>query len=242
MQDADTHPPAAMLVLLPALSSPRDITPDRTARNQDVSRLLCLPAELRNQMYVYVLGGNDVHFEHSSYRCLDNNTPGLEFETFVRKTGESKGSWSIPGHTLSLLTVCRQTQNEAKALVFESNDFYGDVDSLAAALPAMVTWTDARHMGTVNITLRRKDFVNKYSTPLLGWGFVGLLRLLREISFLRRVNIGVYDYRFEGVSSKDQGLCIHLGEEVKREFDEGSLAHEVVFGITNRWNERTVLT
>jgi hypothetical protein len=74
-------------------------------RNQD-SPLLCLPPEIRNRIWEYTLGGNDI-------RQVDY---GHRISVFLAKPHEGL-------NTFALLRVCRQTYAETALLPFSVNTF-----------------------------------------------------------------------------------------------------------------------
>jgi hypothetical protein len=72
------------------------------------SSFLCLPAELRNQVYTYVLGG-----ETFSIHCWRRYTP-FGFATRILRKRR---------FFLALLVVCRQLHSETRLLPFRLNAF-----------------------------------------------------------------------------------------------------------------------
>lgn len=87
---------------------------DRALRNQTTSRLLILPAELRNQIYDYAFGGFDIKF---TIRGVHN----LVYE----RNSETEGHKSQPVCTLIELvqstTICRQIHFETALLPLLKN-------------------------------------------------------------------------------------------------------------------------
>ncbi|KAH7408134.1 hypothetical protein DE146DRAFT_363538 [Phaeosphaeria sp. MPI-PUGE-AT-0046c] len=97
-------PDGAMSQVAPSDAS-RDLI---TARNQRESRLLQMPAEIRNSIYTYALGGHAFKFLWPK---------------------RIRGSQSTqPTYTLALPRVCRQIHTEASLVVFAANDFFLDLE------------------------------------------------------------------------------------------------------------------
>ncbi|KAF2035785.1 hypothetical protein EK21DRAFT_106629 [Setomelanomma holmii] len=90
---------------------------DISIRNQKVSSLLRLPAELRNEIYGYALGGNEIHFTYDGwYHEFRTYYYNIDHESFE---GAAK-------YCPDLIEVCRQIHEEARTLPFERNNF--DID------------------------------------------------------------------------------------------------------------------
>lgn len=88
-----------------------------TQRNDVVSPLLGLPAELRNRIYELVLGGKSIYLTSNRRVCIGEIAPcvippGPGYKSIDREHG-----------ALQLLQVCRQIYTEAQALVFSLNTF-----------------------------------------------------------------------------------------------------------------------
>jgi hypothetical protein len=105
--------------------SPAALTKVTTLRNQRQSPLLRLPAELRNKVYAYVLGGREI--ELCGYqRCqICNQAPYRDAISHY------------PRNLLNLLHACRQCHSEARLLPFSSSTFI--------ALPDEVNYIISRH-------------------------------------------------------------------------------------------------
>lgn len=90
-----------------------------TLHNQQQCHLLCLPAELRNAIYAFALGGNELYAELSSgkFRVLpDNNIPWM-------RASNTAGTWVCVTHFLALTATCRQIRSETSLLPFALNTF-----------------------------------------------------------------------------------------------------------------------
>ncbi|KAI4648275.1 hypothetical protein J4E93_004687 [Alternaria ventricosa] len=79
-------------------------------QNQRNSPLLRLPAEIRNLIFGYALGGRTFHISHNIYQDVTKNT------------NVSKNT-SVSKNALALLAVCRQVFAETALLPFSSNTF-----------------------------------------------------------------------------------------------------------------------
>jgi phage-related protein len=179
--------------------------------------------------------------QHSVHHYLHNHVLKLGFGTSTRKIGGSqyvsRNKWRRPGQFVGLLKVCRQIHAEANALVFASNDFYGNVDSVVVALRTILPLADARNVENVNITLGQEDysFYDGGLTWVLGDAFTNLVRLLKVIGGLRRVNItSPFPERWNGHVS-EQWIATQLDKHVRRELWDRPLSQEVVFRVTKEW-------
>jgi hypothetical protein len=82
---------------------------------------LRLPAELRNEIYKYALGGVEMVL-------FEGATPGTHFAVpskFVLALGTHGATPEPVAHGLALTQVCRQLYAETRLLTFQLNDFYG---------------------------------------------------------------------------------------------------------------------
>jgi hypothetical protein len=95
-----------------------------TARNQAQSPLLLLPAEMRNTIYEYVLGGYDIQIAHVSH-------PYHRLRA-VLKTDPSHDSTRLENF-LAITRTCRQIRAESNNLAFSLNEFGTDVPRLLLA-------------------------------------------------------------------------------------------------------------
>jgi hypothetical protein len=95
-----------------------------TARNQAQSPLLLLPAEMRNTIYDYVLGGYDIKIAHVSH-------PYHRLRA-VLKTDPSHDSTRLENF-LAITRTCRQIRAESNNLAFSLNEFGTDVPRLLLA-------------------------------------------------------------------------------------------------------------
>jgi hypothetical protein len=106
---AKLHAPA----LIKCLKSGAEIK-----RNKIKSPLLLLPAQIRNKIYGYVLGGNDLQYdEHNGLELRPQGT--LPFHK--------------PHNFLAFTTVNRQLQNETRLLSLALNDVVGHESHLHAS-------------------------------------------------------------------------------------------------------------
>ena len=102
--------------------------------NATEPRLLCLPAELRNKIYAYVLGGKFIALE----RNCDGKAIGAVYRhhksIFMRQTKPLV----LECHTLDLLRVCRQTYADTRTLPFTLNTFH------YKTLRSVICWLEER--------------------------------------------------------------------------------------------------
>lgn len=96
-----------------ALSFRRILTRRSSLQKETPSPLLCLPAELRNAIYHYVVGGYLIQPQE------EDNGPGKARR--IRHTGSQE--WHSPSVLLSLTGICREIQVEASLLSFSLNRF-----------------------------------------------------------------------------------------------------------------------
>lgn len=90
----------------------------RTIRNQRESPLLRLPAELRNKVYTYVLGGREIEL------CCNESCGCGGRRRYGRVPRGKQGPVShYPRSLLALLETCHQVHGEARLLPFSSNMF-----------------------------------------------------------------------------------------------------------------------
>ncbi|KAH7399684.1 hypothetical protein BKA66DRAFT_170217 [Pyrenochaeta sp. MPI-SDFR-AT-0127] len=97
---------------------------DVTRQNEVSSHFLRLPAELRNIIYAYTLTSDTGLWNVPEHTYLHASRLGK----FRPKSDEEQGPMRMAEqkhaqHHLSLLSVCRQVQKEAKLLPFELNIF-----------------------------------------------------------------------------------------------------------------------
>jgi hypothetical protein len=121
---------------------------------QPESRLLRLPAELRNEIYHYVLGGLSIRAKRSA-------SP-REFRIDIRDVdSRSSAAWKTPGHLLALTETCRQVYDETSLFPYSLNVFeyehYYDLCRWTAALAP-------RQLGAIS-QLR----VERFHLETLGW-------------------------------------------------------------------------
>ena len=109
-----------------------------TSRNSTISRLLLLPAEIRNKIFAYALGGTRIHVTHTrvgrtyQYHITSKIYP-LPDSLTVSSSGpastEVSDTYSVVAfpwfrlHKHALPLVCRQLYAEAATLVYTHNKF-----------------------------------------------------------------------------------------------------------------------
>jgi len=99
------------------ITSPTQTDISRTLRNQRESPLLRLPAELRNQIYVYVLGGHEIRTESRPHGYNMSSHPPIQLSS------HNKDDWNRPHHFLALTATSRQLRSETTWLPFKLNTF-----------------------------------------------------------------------------------------------------------------------
>jgi len=99
------------------VTSPTQTDITRTLRNQRESPLLRLPAELRNQIYAYVLGDHEICTESLPWGYP---TPGHHH---IQLSSHNNGIWTRPHHFLALTATSRQLRSETEFLPFRLNCF-----------------------------------------------------------------------------------------------------------------------
>jgi len=118
------------------------LTIPRTCRVQQDSLLLQLPAELRNQVYKYVLGGYEVElcFHSSCNACVEAAHEGRSISHYPRSN-------------LGLLEVCHQLYIEARLLPFSANTFIAIPEELADMISKNFSDEQANAIRSVGIQL-----------------------------------------------------------------------------------------
>jgi len=91
----------------------------RTLQNRD-SPLLRLPAEIRNQIYGYVIGGYEACPTWSSGDCIDVELRAAKYNT----SGDTRDCWAA---LFMLSYVCKQLNMETKNLPYELTVFQSDI-------------------------------------------------------------------------------------------------------------------
>ncbi|KAI4662054.1 uncharacterized protein J4E78_004845 [Alternaria triticimaculans] len=91
----------------------------RTLQNRD-SPLLRLPAEIRNQIYGYVIGGHEACPTWDSGACIDVEIRASRYNT----SGGTRKCWA---ELFNLTYVCKQLNMETKSLPYELTVFQADI-------------------------------------------------------------------------------------------------------------------
>jgi len=91
----------------------------RTLQNRD-SPLLRLPAEIRNQIYGYVIGGHEACPTWEDRDCLDVELRATRYNT----SGGTREGWAA---LFMLSYVCKQLNMETKNLPYELTAFQSDI-------------------------------------------------------------------------------------------------------------------
>jgi len=159
-----------------------------TYRNAQTSRLLRLPAELRNKIYGYVLGGKSILLKSSYPDCvaevMDYLAPdsSLLYERYMLVRGY-----------LNILLSCRQIYGEAQRLPFTLNTFRhgGNRRQISAWFTKMPL-----NMALVSTLQIFPDPLDIESDTLKAW-----LARLGRFKGLRRVEIGCVGSGMEDLGS-----------------------------------------
>ena len=99
------------------IASPTQTDMSRTLRNQLKSTLLRLPAELRNQIYTYVLGGQEIRIVSFPHGYELSSHP------LIQLSSHDNDKWNQPHHFLALTATSRQLRSETEFLPFKLNTF-----------------------------------------------------------------------------------------------------------------------
>ncbi|KAF1832936.1 hypothetical protein BDW02DRAFT_624666, partial [Decorospora gaudefroyi] len=153
-------------------------------RNQRDSPLLRLPAELRNKIYRFVLGGN-----HIRPYC----------ETVMGVWEVSFPGWAYSRLQLALLEVCRQVYAETKLLPFSLNRFVGYPEHMFELLATSLTPTQANALKTVYFYVDQFGIYGLGDMPHCGltrWFTVNLMEL-GKYEGLQKVGLVWYDSESE---------------------------------------------
>ncbi|OAL07518.1 hypothetical protein IQ06DRAFT_342243 [Phaeosphaeriaceae sp. SRC1lsM3a] len=157
-----------------------------TIHNRTNSPLLCLPAEIRNQIYGYVLKDT---FE----LCVKNSCARGRSDPTIHGFGHAH----FPRHLLYLLEACQQTHAEARLLLFRVNALHGDHEAIDKFL-----WGDKQHVFTVDqisnlrvVKFSVSDFyfVRGSGNTILGLGGIikGTIERLKQLPDLQNLVITI---------------------------------------------------
>lgn len=119
------------------------LTSTSSLRNQQACPILCLPAELRNQIYGYALGGNDIFVYDLA--PVSNHKHVMKF---AARSLDPSRKWFMITHATALLRTCSQIRSEAEPLLLGLNVFSGDVYTMRFALKHCLLLQD--RIGLVN--------------------------------------------------------------------------------------------
>ena len=97
-----------------------------TSHNQQQCRILRLPAELHNIIYVHVLGGNISNVKYATATATGPKFRLRQEITSLRsarkRTSNTAGTWDWVVHFLALTATCRQIRSESALLPFALNN------------------------------------------------------------------------------------------------------------------------
>jgi hypothetical protein len=167
----------------------------RTLRNHDTSRLLRLPAELRNQVYTYLIGHGSVHIcpGYACSRCLKNSTRPVGPDGFIL----CQNTWHYPRHLLAITQTCREVHAETGNLPFVLSKLIGWYHDVIPALSTRTrlikTQLDAitslqMHTFWFMVWDMKRDLFTHvgYGAPHFNWVLPGLRKL--DVVMEGRVN------------------------------------------------------
>lgn len=198
------------------------------------SRLESLPAELRNQIYEYVLGGLQAQFMTGTNAnlCLVETRP-------LNDTGSDIWQRST-SDLLALTAVSRQLHSETRLVPFALNQFCGHVRKFMNAVQGKnFSLEHLKAMREIELVLDADNFLRARIPGTVradvapGHDLADLLRLLGEMPSLRQVIVV-----WEGCSSghsKWKSLYKYLEHMFEKalEREEGGAGVEIV--ITAMW-------
>jgi len=159
------------------------LTHHRNYHNQVTSPLLRLPAELRNSIYAYALGGYDIWIQaRPDYQYLTFSTKSQGSDRPYYRTGAGR-DLSIS----ALSYTCRQIRYGSSHYVFALNTFRGDVDTLTRFL--LHRNTKEAYVHSVRLDLDTKiDFDFSHEPKVLPHVLHGL-RILRQLPSLKEIPV-----------------------------------------------------
>ncbi|KAF1839924.1 uncharacterized protein K460DRAFT_349413 [Cucurbitaria berberidis CBS 394.84] len=200
---------------------PREANTKVAQRNKAVSPLLRLPAELRNHIYGYVLGGKSICLTSSDGVCIGEIAPCLTPpESGYNGNEEEHGA-------LQLLYVCRQVHAEARLLIFSLNVF-----RYSKPLPHLELWKQKQPESMLLITIVR--LYSNGCTKEAMW-----LEGLKYFPNLKRVELAVQRMgkRPEGQEAVNEGTDAQgpweVGIEIRARKEASN--HRVQVMFYRRW-------
>jgi hypothetical protein len=104
----------------------------RAKRNSLKSPLLRLPAELRNKIFAFALGGHDITIYSTIYSttsCLMDHTFGKDFLSYTAVSSDKEAQGFVKP-AFQLPRVCRQIYSETATLAYVLNTFKFDRETL----------------------------------------------------------------------------------------------------------------
>ncbi|KAF7190311.1 hypothetical protein HII31_08642 [Pseudocercospora fuligena] len=187
------------LRLLATKKRPPAATRATTARNATDSRLLALPAELRNRIYGFVLSGQVLHINnagHLSVVCVANMDTTAAAEDYeASKITENlelccnlhkRCFRADQQYSTALLQVCREINTEAALLPFSGNTF---VMTMAGSLGAFLEGLHIKQRKAIqSIHLQHSAAVGRIAK--LGGN------MTTHLTGLRHVTVGMSCYHF----------------------------------------------
>ncbi|KAF1840487.1 uncharacterized protein K460DRAFT_209346 [Cucurbitaria berberidis CBS 394.84] len=193
-------------------------------RNQQESRLLCLPAEIRLKIYGYALGGLEIGI--MSGRCW-----GKQFVIVARPANASR--WEMTEHLLALTASCRQIHAETKLLPYSMNEFVGSRNYLKPLITGgLFDSALVLVVPKIRVLIGCCDVEEHSGAPRLERPLADMLLVFRGLPGLKRVTLD-WDGQLWGNDWEYLRGC--LLKEMKRAFDlEPRLDHIEVEAVNLR--------
>jgi hypothetical protein len=165
------------------------------SKHNSNSPLLCLPGELRNQIYEYAFGGHLIEFGHESRSRI-----GVRY-CYARRFGMS--NWS---DLLSQTTVCRQIYEEMHLLPFALNTVF--IDMFGGHYANSVQELGKSQKSAIPAVCFRSPWI---------YGLDDALQALDDCTGLSHITIHVDGFRSESELAKIQAFANKRGIELKLE-------------------------
>jgi len=188
-----------------------------TLRNQRDSPLLRLPAELRNSIYIYILGGHTVELCYAQ-RCLTCDNRGLSTGAFP--------IWHHPGSNLFLLEASYQIYTETRLLPFSSNVFIGTPKDVANFPKHTLQDHQAKAIRAIGLQYDGVD-IDHMHPERLGKEVVAALSTLAADQGLRKIVLLWYN---EPRDASRQALRETIHQAVDKELKLFTDRHDVATG------------
>ncbi|KAH6637851.1 hypothetical protein C7974DRAFT_390380 [Boeremia exigua] len=194
-------------------------TQPSTIRNQQTSPLLRLPAELRNKIFTFIIGGHSISVFGEDDGIARSSNSGLTYRARTYKSRKPRKHATPTTPIVSNLHLaCRQIYHETSTLFFTLNEF-------CASPQTMVKFLKHRNTQADLITRIRIDPYDPVATPghhapYLSNGMRRVLRVARSLKSLG--TIVITEARMAETVSYGVMLCL-----VAEVLDKGTRAGEI---------------